>query len=483
MAFSDSRGMIRQSPPTPILASALLVLVVALSPLALGGILPAARTMLEIIALLALATAAWACRDLGPLAVARAPLLALAGLGFWGLLQALPWPRWWVGLIAPGLRAAWDGAREITDAADTATHLSLAPATSIQTGISFLATAAAFGAAVLAGGARRSRRLAAIVWLGVLIFAIVYGLDSWAKGQGLIWGLTLPGDASRLRGTMINPNHFAFYLNLAITACFAAFWWCLRRARETEQLDRRLLLAAGPSLLFVLLFAALAFTGSRGGFLAAVVAIGVQTALLAWHYRRWSTGWLAVAALGLGLGAIAFFGARQGLGRWLESSAFDVVWGSRITVYWQSLKLWWRFPLTGSGLGTFRQAFPLVQPFEPAGTWTHAHNDVLELLVTGGVIALPLLGWGLARLVLHLRRVFHLGRRSEDRAAGLAALGALAATLVHSLVDFSLTVPANALTLAILCGMAAGAAVGKTAPEGGPAVSAEPPARARPDDL
>jgi O-antigen ligase len=170
------------------------------------------------------------------------------------------------------------------------------------------------------------------------------------------------------------------------------------------------------------------------------------------------------------LGAIAFFGARQGLGRWLESSAFDVVWGSRVAVYWQCLRLWWRFPLTGTGLGTFRQAFPLVQPAEPPGTWTHAHNDVLELLTTGGVVALPLVGWGLWHLARHLRRVFHLGRRSEDRAAGLAALGALAAALVHSLVDFSLTVPANALTLAIVCGMAAGAAVdtlGPRSPEPG----------------
>jgi hypothetical protein len=44
--------------------------------------------------------------------------------------------------------------------------------------------------------------------------------------------------------------------------------------------------------------------------------------------------------------------------------------------------------------------------------------------------------------------------RSLDQAVLLAAMGAVIATMVHSLLDFGLTMPANAALLCILCGLA-----------------------------
>ena len=42
-------------------------------------------------------------------------------------------------------------------------------------------------------------------------------------------------------------------------------------------------------------------------------------------------------------------------------------------------------------------------------------------------------------------------------AAGLCGLGAVTGALLHSFVDFGLTIPANAFSLAIICGLACGA--------------------------
>ena len=89
--------------------------------------------------------------------------------------------------------------------------------------------------------------------------------------------------------------------------------------------------------------------------------------------------------------------------------------------------------------------------------WTNAHNDVLELLVTTGVVGVALFLSGVVVLIAQLARVLKRGPRSEDRAAALAALGALVALACHSLLDFGLTIPANSVTLAIICGAAAGA--------------------------
>jgi hypothetical protein len=57
--------------------------------------------------------------------------------------------------------------------------------------------------------------------------------------------------------------------------------------------------------------------------------------------------------------------------------------------------------------------------------------------------------------------VLQRGHRSEDRAAGLAGLAALTMATLVSLVDFGLTMPANAFTLAVLVGLCAGTPTGR----------------------
>jgi len=59
---------------------------------------------------------------------------------------------------------------------------------------------------------------------------------------------------------------------------------------------------------------------------------------------------------------------------------------------------------------------------------------------------------GITFLLLRLAAVLSGGRRSEDRAVALAALGAVASVTLHESLDFGLTLPGNALTLAALLG-------------------------------
>src|SRR6185295_13023513 len=102
-------------------------------------------------------------------------------------------------------------------------------------------------------------------------------------------------------------------------------------------------------------------------------------------------------------------------------------------------ELWGRFPVTGSGLGTFRDAFPLVQPPDLQGTWWHPHSDLLEILATAGLVGVALVAVGLAALVRQLEAVLAAGARSEDRAAALAAFGILTSLGLHEVLDFGLT--------------------------------------------
>jgi O-antigen ligase len=179
--------------------------------------------------------------------------------------------------------------------------------------------------------------------------------------------------------------------------------------------------------------------------------------LVAGERRRWWLAPLGVAVALAGIATVTAIGWREGLGRLLATSVTDVSWGARLREYGAALELWSRFPVTGTGLGTFRDAFPLVQPADLQGTWWHPHSDPLEVLVTAGLAGAALLVAGLWGLVARLVAVLRDGGRSEDRAAGLAALGVLASLAVHEGLDFGLSMPGNAVTLAVLLG-AAGAA-------------------------
>ena len=138
----------------------------------------------------------------------------------------------------------------------------------------------------------------------------------------------------------------------------------------------------------------------------------------------------------------------------METSLYLVRNSPRFEVWRPAWELFLERPLAGSGLGTFGEVFPRVQPASLVGArWDQAHNDPLELLVTGGIVAVLLLGWALAWLLRSAWRTFHGRARSWQRAAALAWLAAVPAVAVHELFDFGLTIPSNAVWMTLLAGV------------------------------
>lgn len=450
--------MIRDLPPL-LLTGALAALVFA-APLPFGGVTPEARFALQLGAAGVLALAAL-CRHAAAAAVAvRGPAVALLLVAAWGAVQSLPLPRGVVAALSPQRVAlADDAARLLEQRTPERLPLSLAPDASRRNAAWWAAVAAAFSAAAVAGRLRGHRRALAVALLAAAVFEVLYGTRRWSSGAGQIWGVTVPGGGARLRGTFVNPDHLALFLELALAVAAAWIWWAAHRGRRAGSLESRILLLVPPVLAWLALFAAIAFTGSRGGLLAAVLATVAQGVVAALPRRRWGLAPAGVGLAVLGIGAVAAIGLQQGLGRWLATSPYELTWNSRRVAYASTVELWQRFPWTGTGMASFRDAFPTVQPAEIPGGWWHAHNDWLEALATLGLPGALLLLGGLAALVTRLFRVLAGDNRAEDRAAALAAYGALAAVAVHSALDFGLTLPANALALAVLAGAAAAAPV------------------------
>ncbi len=445
--------MIRQSSPGTTFTILLLLLIVCVAPLPFGSVLLRERVVLDILACLALAAAVLQ----GPRPThssAFLPALLVAAIGVLGLLQSVTWPPSLAALLGPELTESWRSTTAFLGHQGGGIPLSLAPSVSRQVALHWLAVAAALWAAGLVGSHRPFRRLLALGLLAVATLEVLYGANLWIARSTRIWGIEVGGSPSRLRGTYINPDHLAFLLAIVITCCFAWIWWSLRRALRHGSIEQRLLHTLLPGLFFLLFFAGLIFTGSRAGLVAVTAAVILQALCLMMFHRRWHvvlTAGGAIAMCGL---AVSWFGFQGGLGRLLSTSAYEVTWNHRIDVYRASLALWRDFPLLGTGLGTFRQAFPRVQPAGLDNTWNHAHSDFLEILVTNGIVGLALAALGILIIGRRLWHLYRHGERSEDRATGLALFGTLLATTFHSLVDFGLTMPANSFILAIAVGTA-----------------------------
>jgi O-antigen ligase len=435
-------------------------LLVLWAPLPFGGITPWATAILQGASFVALILAAWAVehpRDLRP---AAWPALALSAIALIGFAQSLPWPGL-VASISPGHAEAWRQAADLPGSGRGVDRLSFAPSASRAAALTWAAAACALLAGAVAGRRRVRRRwLLAALCLGAL-FQIFFGAQQWFARSKTLWGVEIPL-SPRLHGTFVNPNHLALFLEMALAIVFAWAWWAWRRARMETAVEHKLLLTAPPILIWLTLFIGLAFTGSRGGLLGIVAGVSAQAFTAAAVRRRWRTAILGVGAIAAGVAVVALVGLREGLGRVLATSLDDVSWGARVIEYGAVLRLWQRFPVLGAGLGSFRDVFPSVQPLELQGTWWHSHSDFLELLATTGVVGVLVLILGIWPIGPRLLRVIAGRGRSENRAASLAVFGALVSVLIHEAVDFGLTMPGNAITLAVLVG--AGLAVPIDAP-------------------
>jgi O-antigen ligase len=108
----------------------------------------------------------------------------------------------------------------------------------------------------------------------------------------------------------------------------------------------------------------------------------------------------------------------------------DLGTGIRLDITKDSLRMFAHRPLLGWGLGTFPTA---------------AHNDYAQLLVEMGLLGFGLMIWFLIRLYQYGLPTSRRWEFQWDWAVSLAALLGCTGILVHSLVDFNLQIPANAV--------------------------------------
>ena len=85
---------------------------------------------------------------------------------------------------------------------------------------------------------------------GALLLAamvqVVIGVAQWISRSNTLWGVTILDVGTRLRGSFVNPNHLALFLEIALAVAFAWLWWAVRRTYLDSGRAEQRLLTVGP---------------------------------------------------------------------------------------------------------------------------------------------------------------------------------------------------------------------------------------------
>ena len=437
------------------LAFALLLAVVALAPFPYGAVTPRGSMLLETAAFgVGILTFASMPRQ-WRLGAASIPLLCLVLISILGALQLVPLPLATLRTVAPLSASVYSDANEILrlfGRRGIAPKISIAPWDTRVTILLTLAYAVLFACAAMLCHSRLRRRIAVGVFLASATIHILYSTAT-------------TGAEERLHGTFINPNHFAGYIEIGLPFAFALVLREVLHSRERakgardigERLEKRALPLVAPVLLLGVMAAGIGLTRSRGGILAAILTTFILIAIAPLHrargdrHRVMRLG-LAAAVLA-GIAFVAFSIGNTPILRFL-TDPHDIGSDERTALWRASIDAWRLSPTFGAGLGAFREAFRRTQPASVEGLVEQAHNDFLQMLVTGGWIGAALVAIAFASMLLLLVRAWRRQEHREESAFALAGIGALVALVLHGAVEFNMSIPAIPATLAIMTGMA-----------------------------
>ncbi len=248
-------------------------------------------------------------------------------------------------------------------------------------------------------------------------------------------------------GPYVNRNHFAGLMELLIPPGLAIL--VLRAER------RDLLPLVG---LFALLpIGALFLAASRGGIASFLVQLGLLALLVA--QRRAERKQLAAGAVILLLGTVvvAWLGIGPALERFATFQSLEVGEARRLVMMKDSWRIFLDHPWLGTGLGTLQSVYPHYESLYDGKVVNHAHNDYVEVLAETGVPGAVCCLFFIVLLFQSAPARLRSSRGRLDFALRAGALVACAGLLVHSLVDFNLHIPSNALLFFLQAALASSA--------------------------
>ncbi len=357
----------------------------------------------------------------------------------YALLQLLPLPISLVSFLSPARAELLKGLAPITGGLPAFTTLSVVP------GVTFTHFVLLTGYAVVFFSIRSLLRSGpGSSWLFAVPVLLVAGLETIAAFFQLAAGVAA-------HGTYAVKNHFAGLLVMALPFAVAWLLSVANSARRGGARDAQFGIRFSAALaLSAFLLLGISFSLSRGAFIAAL-ASGAVVAVLAFPSGMSVRGrLLTCGAAGLALFIGLFYLTPMALIQRLAEHSSS----GRTAIWRNTLDLIAAYPVVGCGLGGYESAMLRFKTTVLMNDLDYAHNDYLQFLGELGVLGFLIGAVFLCALLVRAVRAAGPGLRA--RWMGVGCAGALSAILAHSFFDFNLYVPANAIILAWIAGLAAG---------------------------
>jgi len=273
------------------------------------------------------------------------------------------------------------------------------------------------------------------------VFGLWHVLSSQTSVLG-IWDKTyFLKDAT---GTFFNRNHYAGFF--AITTPLVLGGFISQPSANGSQTLLKTIIAV--SIVFVSGIAGLT-SHSRMGFTVFFLGLIIwwllhSRSMKTQHIKTWFSGNLVNAGfMFLLFLLLIWFGVDELIARFIQLengvSRFDV-WSAIVSL---PKEVW----LYGVGISNFADVFSMVKPEHFTKKFLYAHNDYIEFIFELGILGGSLLALSFAVLWVKCKP------KSKLSGVRVGAVASLIAVAVHSIVDFNLQIPANALFVSLAVGV------------------------------
>ena len=298
--------------------------------------------------------------------------------------------------------------------------------------------------------------------VGTTLVVLAMGIAGYAVFQFLtqsdqVWHFIRPASyAGRGSGTFICPNNMGAYLEILLPLGIAY--------TLTGRFNHLQKVFLGYASLVI--FAGIVVSISRGTWVASGISLLVLCAFL-FQRRGYKLKVIGLIIVFVATGFVFIKRADLSQNRREQLTISDFRGDARGLIWQAAIQMWKDHPVTGVGPAHFDHRF---RAYRPESSFVQArpdrvHNDYLNTLVDWGVIggvlvaaAWGLFFWGVLRSWKFVQRAQNdLTEKRSNRSAFVlgGALG-LVAILAHSMVDFNMHIPANAILVVTLLALVAG---------------------------
>jgi hypothetical protein len=322
---------------------------------------------------------------------------------------------------------------------------------------------------------RDRARLLLLMFVAGAILVVAYGVLMQATTHSCYLGSYLKKvgayettDHCVMSGTFVSSNSFGCYCGMGMVAAMALIFAGRRRKGDMpygyDEDDEEGIVASLTGFrvtmlaVCLLLLGGLLYSASRAGLAATLASAAALAAMMLRGRWRSRPDLVRIfVAISVVVGIIVLVIAGNTI---VDKAIRASDGGDRMQIWRASLQAVRMSPWLGWGLGSFADIYAIVQPMTLPIPNDLAHSTPLETMVEVGVpmavvgFAIVLIPWGVSLYGA-------LTRRRAHRYLPGAAFAVSAVPILHSVVDFSLQMPAIGFVVSALLGMGWAQAFGR----------------------